>query len=117
MRQWHKNLSAILRDPLVESAILSRIRSHDPNPNSWVVLDAFQKYFSTKNINATANFFHFKDQSCLKISREGILWEPPESPSEQEIEDSDYSTWYIAQRVGKYRWNLTFLKPFPTEED
>lgn len=116
MQQWHRNLSKILGDPMVEAAILARIRFHDENPNSWVVLDAFQKYFSTKNITATSNFFHFGDGSCLKMSQEGVLWEPRESAEFKHLEDCAYSSWYIAQRVGIYRWSTTFLKPFPLDD-
>lgn len=117
MHQWHKNLSKILRDPQVEAAVLNRIRYHDSNPNAWVVLDAFQKYFSTKNSTATSNFFHFRDGSCLKMSLEGMHWLPEEAATPEHIEDCSYSTWYIAQRIGKYRWNITFLSPFPLDEE
>ena len=116
MSYWRKNLHTILRDSDVEAAILSRIRAHDDNPQAWVVLDAFQKYFSTKNPNAVQNFFVFKDGSKLQISQESISWVPSSLATEQQIEDCSYSTWYIAQRIGKIRWLMTFLQPFPDED-
>lgn len=116
MLHWRKNLHSILRDSSVETALLARIRAHDDNPQSWVVLDAFQKYFSTKNPNAVHNFFVFKDGSKLQISQEGLFWVPSDLASERQLEDCRYSTWYIAQRVGKTRWLMTFLTPFPDED-
>jgi len=116
MLRWKRNLSGILKDPVVEAAILARIRAHDSNPQAWVVLDAFQKYFSHKNKGSESNFFIFKDNTTLKISREGIIWSAEESAAENLLLDSEYSTWYIAQRVGKTRWLQTFLSPFPDEE-
>ena len=116
MLNWKRNLSGILRDSDVEAAILARIRAHDANPQSWVVLDAFQKYFSHKNKGSESNFFIFSDETTLKISHEGIHWLPPESSDVKLELDCEYSTWYIAQRVGKTRWLQTFLSPFPDEE-
>jgi len=116
MLRWKRNLSGILKDSKVEAAILARIRAHDDNPQAWVVLDAFQKYFSHKNKGSESNFFIFKDKTTLKISREGIFWSPPESSGTELELDCEYSTWYIAQRVGKIRWLQTFLSPFPDEE-
>jgi hypothetical protein len=116
MAQWRRNLSAVLRDSTVEAALLSRIRYHDPTPTSWVVLDAFQKYFSPKNTGSVSNFFIFKDGSCLRISREGVFWGPNPQGSPSHKEDCEYSTWYIAQRVGSVRWATTFLSPFPDDD-
>ena len=116
MLRWRVNLAEILKDPLVEKAILAQIRAHDDNPNAWVVLDAFQKYFSPKNKGCESNFFEFKDGSQLKISREGVIWKPPSNSTSQKEDDCAYSTWYIAQRIGKVRWLLTFLSPFPDDE-
>ena len=116
MLRWKRNLSGILKDSKVEAAILSRIRAHDDNPQAWVVLDAFQKYFSHKNKGSESNFFIFKDNTSLKISREGILWVPSESSDEELELECEYSTWYIAQRIGKTRWLQTFLSPFPEED-
>ena len=117
MLRWRVNLFDILKDTSVEAAILARIRAHDDNPNSWVVLDAFQKYFSPKNEGCESNFFVFKDGSKLKISREGILWVPPERCDAEKRWECDYSTWYIAQRVGETTWLKTFLSPFPDDND
>ena len=116
MLRWKRNLSGILKDSKVEAAILARIRAHDDNPQAWVVLDAFQKYFSHKNKGSESNFFICKDKTTLKISREGIFWAPSESTDTELKLDCEYSTWYIAQRVGKTRWLQTFLSPFPDEE-
>jgi hypothetical protein len=116
MLRWKRNLSGILKDSKVEAAMLARIRAHDDNPQAWVVLDAFQKYFSHKNKGSESNFFIFKDKTTLNISREGIFWSPSESPDTELVLDCEYSTWYIAQRVGKTRWLQTFLSPFPDEE-
>lgn len=115
--QWRRNLNSILKDSAVEAAILTRIRFHDSNPNSWVVLDAFQRYFSPKNQSAVSNFFHFRDGSCLKVDKEGLIWEPDPAKNLDHVEDCAYSTWYIAQRIGDYRWATTFLGPFPLDDD
>lgn len=114
--QWRRNLSSILKDSSVEAALLARIRYHDLSPNSWVVLDAFQRFFSVKNKDAINNFFHFKDGSCLKISQEGVFWEPSASGTLEHVEDCAYSTWYIAQRIGDVKWAITFLSPFPQDD-
>lgn len=116
MLRWRVNLAEMLKDSKIEAAILARIRAHDDNPNSWVVLDAFQKYFSAKNPGCESNFFVFKDGSKLKISREGIFWTAPEGSSDEKSWECDYSTWYIAQRVGETAWLKTFLSPFPDDD-
>ena len=117
MLRWKRNLSEILKDPTVEAAILARIRAHDANPQAWVVLDAFQKYFSHKNKGSESNFFIFRDQTMLKVSREGINWGSGDNDSVKTKLDCEYSTWYIAQRVGRTRWLQTFMGPFPEDED
>ena len=116
MLKWRVNLAEILKDNRVEAAILARIRAHDDNPQSWVVLNAFQKFFSPKNEGCESNFFVFKDGSKLKISREGLFWLPPKHCSDKKRQDCAYSTWYIAQRVGKTAWLKTFLSPFPDDD-
>jgi hypothetical protein len=115
MLRWRVNLAEILKDPKVEAAILARIRAHDDNPNSWVILDAFQKYFSQKNEGCDSNFFIFKDLTQLVVNQEGIKWLPGSSTSATRDDDCEYSTWYIAQRVGTTRWAKTFLGPFPQD--
>lgn len=117
MLRWKRNLSDILKDTQVEAAILARIRAHDSNPQAWVVLDAFQKYFSHKNAGSESNFFIFSDQTVLKISQEGILWGPGDSTDIETQIDCEYSTWYIAQRVERARWLRTFLTPFPEDDE
>ena len=116
MLRWRVNLSEILKDSKVEAAILAQIKAHDDNPNAWVVLDAFKKYFSAKNEGCNSNFFVFKDGSTLKISREGVIWSAPEGSDSEKSWESSYSTWYIAQRIGKTMWSKTFLSPFPSDD-
>jgi hypothetical protein len=116
MLRWRVNLAEILKDPSVEAAILARIRAHDPNPQSWVVLDALQRYFSPKNEGCESNFFVFSDATKLKISQEGIVWVTEHLDIPYLVDESSYSTWYIAQRVGKARWLKTFLSPFPEDD-
>jgi hypothetical protein len=115
MLRWRRHLSDLLRDPQVEAAFLARIRAHDSNPQAWVVMDAFQKFFSHKNSGSESNFFIFRDKSIIKISRDGIHWSAEEPVSLELREDCEYSTWYIAQRIGIERWSRTFLGPFPLD--
>lgn len=114
--KWRQSLHRILRSEDFQRVFLAEVRRHDPSENSWVVLDAFQKFFSTKNPSAEENFFIFQDKSCVTISREGIKWTPPEEATQKLVEDCDYSTWRVAQAVGERAWQLTFLAPFPEDD-
>jgi len=114
--KWRQNLHRILRTEEFQRVFLAEVRRHDKNPNAWVVLDAFQKFFSTKNPSAEENFFIFGDNSCVTINREGIKWKAPEGASNQLVDDCEYSEWRVAQAVGEKSWLSTFLGPFPQDD-
>lgn len=114
--KWRQNLHRILRSEDFQRVFLAEIRRHDKNPNSWVILDAFQKFFSTKNPTAEENFFHLADGSCITINQEGIKWTAPEHADAKLLEDCEYSEWRVAQAVGERAWTQTFLGPFPEDD-
>jgi hypothetical protein len=114
--KWRQNLHQILRSEDFQRVFLNEIRRHDKNPNSWVILDAFQKFFSRKNPNAEENFFHLSNGTCITISQEGIKWTAPENVPAHQLEDCEFSEWKVAQAVGEKMWSLTFLGPFPEDD-
>lgn len=110
MVTWRRNIFKILQDRQVKESLLFCIQKYDPNPYSWVIIEAFKSFFNPKNTNNQGNYFEFPNGATLTISRRGIAFQNPNNP-----EDAEYLTWYVAQRVGKEKWLCTFLTPFPED--
>ena len=114
---WKTQVIAILRLPSIEKTLLKEFSRHSPHKECSIVLDALKNYFSSNNPGFEHNWFQFDNGVTFVISREGMFFKPPENPSNQVLEDIEYSQWILAEKITKPVWLRTFMGKFPDIED